>query len=266
MTDDDVVTTQERYIRATKTANLDVEERVRRPADYLISAGRVMSEDRNWDTEIEVSERRKKYIALCRRLAFMLMRLVGEFDNIKGDIDLARRYLSPARKLAEREYTSLWRGKVRLDGPTRELQHLDVAEQEELAVLASAHSFAMLQLKSLSETRDVLHRWAEIEATRRAYMLTDKEVSAMIGPILDIFIDANCYKCGGRGSTGKHGAPQRICPACSGVGKRHGRNDGREAKIGRTQVQNDFAGHVLSEMDRMVEAAVSDMNRQFKGH
>lgn len=232
----DAPTFEERYIAATTSSNLRVQELTRGDADYLIAVGLA---GRPKDSGGDVPE----HVIRRHDLAGKLLHLQNEFDRVKRGIEAAKDYQSPMRIKAMEERRKLSKGQHGPDVPSYLMQ---LAELDEHCVIGGARAHAMLSLKSLGGARDALHRWAEIEATRRCYMVTDAEVARIIGPVLEVFLDQNCYKCGGRGKLGAHGAAQMKCRACGGEGVIAGR------RVGATPEQQSFSTYMLKEIEGML--------------
>lgn len=244
MSDDDTITLDEHLIRAAHSSNLRLSEIRRGDADYLIAQGLA---GRAHDAAGKVPE----YILLRHDLAGRLLRLQDEWDRVKRQIDMAREYQSPYRQRAIDARAKVWKGKTSLHGPTQELKWIAIAEEEEASVVSGARAHAMLSLKCLIGTKETLHRFAEIEATRRKYMVTDAEVARLVGPVLELHLDPNCYKCLGRGKIGALGSTPKICPVCSGTGRRGARKNGIGTAIGNTPEQHKFSAYLLAEIDQM---------------
>lgn len=238
-------TFEERYIGATNSSNLRVNDLASGDVDYLIAVGLA---GRPRDQRGETPER----IIRRHELATCLLHLQGEWDQQKRAIGRAKDYLSPMRERAWEARCKVWHGKHSLAGPTQELYFIELAELDEASIVGGAIAHAMLSLKSLRAAKEALHRWAEIEATCARYMVTDAEIAKLIGPMLEVFLDPNCHKCGGRGVIGDHGTVQTICPACHGSKVRFGRKGGRGIAIGQTPEQHRFADYVTAEIGRMV--------------
>lgn len=259
MTTDTPTTFDERYICATNASDLTIKERVRGPADIIIAVGLA---GRPEDSGGEVPER----VLRRHELASKLLWLQNEFDQAKAQIDLAKRYRSPMRDRAAQERAKLWHGRICEHGPSREAHFIEQAEKDEAAIVGGARSHIMLSLKTLIPAREALHRYGEIEATIRGHMITDSEVSSLIGPVLEAFLDPNCYRCGGRGVVGAYGTVQKICPSCHGTKLRFGRKNGKGLVIGKTSEQHRFSDHLSSEIGRMIEQMRSRSSGYLHNH
>jgi hypothetical protein len=168
---------------------------------------------------------------------------------------------------------------ARLQGDIADASELD-ARAREVRVRAdrqatSELAFILMKLKSLSGTKAQVAGWALEQASRRNFMplpsmpakvedikawreeVDDrtKVVMVLSGRVIEAFLDAQCYRCTGRGFSGGFGTPQIICRGCSGSGRRAG-------NLGRTEDERAFAAHLLSAMERML-ARVERQMRDF---
>lgn len=163
----------------------------------------------------------------CREtLGAMLLRLRGEFDSVKADIDGT--------------------GNTTLTDRILVLAHLKTLREAREALSYLAAQRAIVERFSQPDVmpRDLagMKAWRE-DADRKS-----RAVHSLAGRVLVAFLDPNCHACDGRGKNGGYGALQTLCRACGGTSK-------TRAGIGRSAQERDFAGHLLSLVERSVSRA-----------
>ena len=82
------------------------------------------------------------------------------------------------------------------------------------------HLLILMQLPGLSGTSDMVGRYARRLADRRGVLAHPQQLRALVGKVLDVFLDPACRPCGGRGFTGEFGKPTLRCAICRESGKR----------------------------------------------
>jgi hypothetical protein len=114
----------------------------------------------------------------------------------------------------------------------------------------------MMQLRSLSETKEALYLWALDRATKRRLMLTDKQIGAIVGRSLQAFLSPTCPTCSGVGMTGGYdGKIQNICRRCNGSGRT---NDG----VGFDVAEREFAADLMRFMGQAYSTAEIEIKKQ----
>lgn len=172
---------------------------------------------------------------------------VRHSDLGRGSVD----YLIAAGWVVEGLGTRLYRLMAEFDSVRADIngQAANV-ETERLLVL--------MKLKSLGATRDALGRFAQQRATIRGDQISQGDLMALTGRVLDVFLDPNCGRCDGRGVNGGYGGtPRAICKHCGGTGK-------RRHNIGKTQGEKQLADHLLSEMSRRIDHVDTQMRRYLR--
>lgn len=251
---DDRATIKERYTRALNASRLVLAERPG-DVDLLIAAG--------WIKE---------------GLATQLYRLMAEFDTARGDLRVAqqeqkrladeRERAKDARADAERQAAREWK---REDlGPHRGAGHDEVAataarlvdglaQRAEDAAL-QARAFAMLQLKTLGDTKQAVWRYADQAATRKGLVaLTPQGVATIVGKVLEAMLDPLCPGCQGSGKVGvfpnQHLHTGKGPAFCGGSGR-------RKVELAPDAVGELFGRWLLADLERKA-ARVDQLMRQF---
>lgn len=113
-------------------------------------------------------------------------------------------------------------------------------------------------LKTLTQARAALVRFAIDSAPRWGVALDPNITAIVVGKALSAWLDPNCPKCGGTGTIGGYdGKVANICRRCGGSGKtRHG--------LGETDQERYFAHRLLSSMDAKMCEADSIMKRYLR--
>lgn len=233
---DDKPTVGERYSSAVESSNLKLGEK-RGDVDFVIAAGLV--ED---------------------GFGLTLYRLMTEFDQVRGPVDAAKRWVSSqmqlsselakqaavAEKVAEfapgtEGYDSLAVERARrLNEASRQVKDAALASMRtELALVLSV-------MGTLREARYAVGNFAQLEAWRKGVKLDAEQVRMLSGRVLDVFLDPLCAHCDGRGYNGggrfEETGPQVFCRPCRNSGQ-------RRDSIGKSDVERVFAGHLLMQMD-----------------
>lgn len=238
---EDRPTTEERYVRAIRSSDLEVDEH-RGDVDLLIAAG--------WCHET---------------LGTMLYRLACEFDSVKSEQHLAnveivragKAILARHAEAAELERKPLKPEEVEAAARAvkRILADADSMRRQAEAAHVTARLLILQRMKSLDATKAALGRWACVQATKRNFPANDAEVAKLAGRVLNVFLDPTCSSCQGRGANGGYRAPQVICRACSGSGK-------RKTNLGKDAGERWFAQYLLAEMESML----AEIDRQMRSY
>jgi hypothetical protein len=165
-------------------------------------------------------------------------------DERPGDVDT----LIAAGLVSESLGTHIWRLMVEFDGVRGSLRRGAINQTERFLIMG--------QLKSLRSAREQLGAFAIIRATKGRHMINDHAVMAVTGRVLDVFLDPLCHHCEGRGYNGgsHRGERQVVCRPCRGSGHRRG-------WIGRSPVEQEFAAHLLVEMERSLGTIAAEVRR-----
>lgn len=188
-------------------------------------------------------------------LGAMLMRLVHEFDQARGEYASARRH----------QAACLARSKAVKDVELA----AEMLHEAEVNAL-SAHMHILQKLPSLPTTREAFGNWTILQAEKHNFMpcgLIPRDVkmigawredlkrryeviAILAGRVLDVFLEPTCLRCSGRGfSGGYNGKVQTICnnrAGCGGSGKRSIDN------IGNTKEQHDFSQFLYGQAERLL--------------
>lgn len=123
------------------------------------------------------------------------------------------------------------------------------------------HLLVLLDLPSLRDARALLNAYATQQATKRQFMRKDREVAALVGQCMDIFLRPLCAACNGVGYTGgtHRGDPRIRCRDCRETGH-------RKTTIGKDEEQNAFGQFLLAEMNRLMARAAGDMKHGAYGN
>jgi hypothetical protein len=234
---DDRPTIAERYVRATATSNLKIEQHRFSDADLVAAAGLVAANP-------DAHKRRRL------KLGGLLYRLVGEYDAVRAEAIAAERRIQAAEAAANIEAKSV---KV---GPTRE--NLILQELERRAV--TDHLMILCELKTLREAANELGFYAALQAKKKSLDKTPSQLNALSGRVMDVFLDPKCRPCNGLGFVGSahRGEMQTICRGCKGSTK-------RAENLGRDTLERDFGGFLLKEMEAMISEFERAMVGQTKG-
>ena len=108
-----------------------------------------------------------------------------------------------------------------------------------------------MHLKTLSEAKEALGRYAVIMATKRRHMLTDKQVYALTGNTLYAWLDHKCPDCGGVGRIGGYnGRRPKSCGSCEGTGN-------RKIELGQNDAQRLFCADLMHAMNQKSGSGVA---------
>lgn len=287
-------TLRERYSRAMSSSHLQLNANRRGDIDVIMAAGSVAMPDARRD-----EDKRTGYSVLP--LSSLLLRLMAEYDEVRGPRAVARRNFEAAdtRENARAFAADI----VAREGNRRrrvgeaqmtpdELRECMVkaaeAQRDQTAHNAKmAHAFVLMRLQSLASTKQAFGEWAMSMAIRRRFMdvgplpVVDPEksslvaawrkgkaeqfrvVAALAGRILDLVLDPNCYRCEGRGFNGGYSQnPQRICNDLRKGGC--GGSGRRSTQIGKSKEEDDFAAYLLTEIDIMLGRQTREMNAKLR--
>ena len=217
----------ERYSAAIQTSHLEVKP-IRCDVDYLIAAG--------WVKE---------------GLGARLFRLATEWDLAGGDYRLALRHV----RQVELDAIQLRRNAARHPNEAAKM----LAEAELLIEQAkreaiTAKALALVHMKTLHEAKEAVGGYARWLANRARFMEPDDKVNTLAAQALQLFLDATCSACGGRGFNGGNLHPMVWCTACGATGKAHHR-------LSKTESDTAFIRGLLAEMDLKCHRVQQQMSR-----
>lgn len=291
-------TLRERYSRAMSSSHLELTPHRRGDIEIIMAAGGAgMPDSRREDGRTfsaNVEDRRLL-------LASSLVRLMAEYDEVRGQRAVARRNFeagdtkdhqrSEAATAVNRESGRRARlGEAPMDADELRVCVMKAAEamRDQLAHDARmAHAFVLMRLKSLASTKQEFGEWAMQMAIRRRFMdcgpmpMVDPERSGLVsawrkgkraqqsivmvlaGRVLDLVLDPNCYRCEGRGFNGGYDrSPQKLCNDIRKGGC--GGSGKRPTKLGKTREEDDFADYLMMEVDIMLGRVTREMQQRLR--
>lgn len=217
----------ERYSSATESSNLKLTDG-RTDLDIIIAAGLVPDS-----------------------FGLTLYRLMNEFDQVRGPVDAARRWVSAqmhlSAELAKQAASAALENDPNAIGRAGRLTEAsDSVRKAAHTSLRTEFSLVLSVMRSLREAREAIGQFAYREAWRKGVSLDDDHIRILAGQVLDVFLDPLCGYCEGRGYNGggrfEQTGPQAFCRPCRNSGQR------RES-LGKTDTQRLFASHLLMQMD-----------------
>jgi hypothetical protein len=163
-----------------------------------------------------------------------------------GDVDV----LIAAGWVKETLGTALYRARSEYDAVNkRELSAVSTSKLARVLVLS--------QMTSLMGTREAVGRWALKQATVLKFMQPDAVVYKLSGQALDVWLDAACHHCGGKGFTGGYGVPQVLCKHCGSTGS-------RRYRMGTNDLEHEFGRALLTRMDAKCDRVAKAMGRYLR--
>ena len=183
-------------------------------------------------------------------LASSLFRLQVEYDRVRAEHHAAELVMRNGEKLAREQS---------LSADQRERDKAEDTGRVTAEGALTAHLLILMQMSSLREAKRLFGEYAEREATQRRYMRPARDVAAIAGRVLDVFLNPNCRHCEGRGFNGAshRGEMQVLCRPCRGSGH-------RRDSIGKDETDRGFAAHLLMQTDALLYQAQRDMTRNFR--
>lgn len=231
-------TTDERYGAATQATNLEVDPDERGHADYLVAAG--------WSGAY---------------LGAILHRLRTEWDLAAGDYRLAMQH----QRAVEIEAARASRSAARMSDPEearKKLREASLALQQAAREALTARALAMVHLKTLHEAKQALGAFACYHADRMELPFSGEQILALTGRTLQVWLDAICGACSGRGFNGGYLTPRLLCTQCGATGRAQYRVSDQD-RAGR------FIRFLLAKMDvncdrieRAIARRVSNFERR----
>ncbi|CAB4159236.1 hypothetical protein UFOVP703_74 [uncultured Caudovirales phage] len=164
----------------------------------------------------------------------------------QGDVDV----LIAAGWVKETLGTALYRAR----------SEFDAVNKRELALVSTsliARVVVLSKMTSLMRTREAVGRWALKQATVLKFMQPDAAVYRLSGQALDVWLDAACHHCGGKGFTGGYGLPQVLCKHCGATGS-------RRYRMGTNNQEHEFGRALLTRMDAKCDRVAKAMGRYLR--
>lgn len=263
---------EERYAKAIRTSHLEVEE-APGDADMVIAAG--MSESlgvllarlkAEWDAaagEVAQVARTSKRLAEARADAIAAAKEPNAkpFDVAAFDRD-AERELLTARALILMNLRSLAPAKQAIFEFARgQSQHKGVLPQTVTQLRAEVSELtAKLGTKLDATDRAVVilsHRQACVDLSD-AIAVHDRQIGALVGRVLDVWLDKLCHHCEGRGFNGGYGVARTTCTKCRGTGSR------RQGLLSETSSLHHFGLWLLNVLDTKCNGSMAQMSRKVR--
>lgn len=249
--------TEERYARAIRTSHLEVED-APGDVDQIIAAG------------------------LAEPLGVLLSRLRSEWDAAAGELGL---YLRAQAKWTRMSNDAASRSREHAKAAESAKAQLKKAkpediyclvnlglEQETLAKRAQAESerlrdegareavtgraMILIGLRSLAPAKQALFGFACAKAKDKACSAEPKAMAALVGRVIDVWLDRLCHHCEGRGFNGGRGTPRVECRHCCGTGSR------RQGQFSAVAAEHHFGLWLLGVMDSKCSASMGQMARK----
>lgn len=220
-------TVEERYNRATRSSHLELRrtDEAQGAADTLIAAG------------------------LAETMGILMTRLRGEWDAAAGEVSKTQRN---ARQLQEARAAQIKRAQQPGAKP------FDVAafDRAAAAELLTARALIMMNLRSLEPAKQSLYLFAHRQAPHKGCNAKDNDLAALVGQVLDVWLDRLCHACDGRGFTGGSGKARVMCPKCGGTGSR------RNSKLGANAAEHAFGLWLLNVLDSRCSGSMRQIQRK----
>lgn len=239
--DESRATVGETYGCATRTSNLRVQER-RTGVDVIMAAGMVSGSGPSGG----------------HGLGVLLLRLQGEFDSVRGALMQTAAELPKYEAMAR----AIERKADRMDANQDEagvVLRSDAAALRRMALgqALTERLLALIEMKTLRESRQALGEYAQWLATKERFMEPPAVVDKLAGRVLDVFLDPTCHTCSGTGQIGSgyQNETMRTCDTCGGSGH-------RRDSIGNGPRARWFAFVLLGNMQREVAHAAAGIGRK----
>jgi len=219
--------TEEKYARATRSSHLALRRADEAPgdADTLIAAG------------------------LAETMGVLLTRLRGEWDAEAGEVAKTQRN---ARQLQAARAELVKAAKQ----PGAKPFDADAFDRAAEAELLTARLLILAGLRSLEPVKQALFLFAHRQAPHKGCTSTDAALGALVGQVLDVWLDRLCHKCEGRGFMGGYGSPRLRCAKCAGTGSR------RFGSLGASPAERTFGLWMLNVMDSRCTVSMGQIHRK----
>lgn len=215
---------EEKYARAIKSSHLEVEE-APGDVDQIIAAG------------------------MAEPLGVLLIRLRAEWDSAAGELALYKRAQAQWSKHADEEAAKT------KSNPDRKCEEA-FYRREAIREAVTGRAMAMMTLRSLEPVKRALFGFAWSKARDKARSSDEAAVAALVGRVLDVWLDRLCEKCGGRGFNGGRGSPRIMCVSCGGTGSR------RNGRLSKIDADHHFGLWLLNVLDSKCNTSAAQMARK----
>lgn len=205
------------------------------------------------------------------RVGAALLRLQAEYDVVRQDLERAGlirpRTIERGRELL-REAETLERDAAKAAKKFQDVERVayerkalalraeaaTLTKERTTAEVLSARTFILLNLKTLTEAKQLVGALALRMSAKRKRPFEPDIVLVLAGKVIDVFLDPNCHQCDGTGKTGSVylGEVEKQCRPCCGSGH-------RRDIIGQGQAQKMFSAVLFGELQRQVAAAARGM-------
>ena len=192
------------------------------------------------------------------RLGAMLLRLQGEYDTVRGELEHAGQ-IAPQRTAQARELLRRAALAKRLKdygaAEVLEARAAEIRERTPHEVL-SARAFILMGLKSLHATKERFGAFAIGLGVQPKRNIRPDIARTIAGQVLDVWLDPTCHTCDGTGHVGNAyaGEQRRQCGTCAGSGH-------RRDIVGRNPAERIFARDLLAELQRRTAIAAGGMGQ-----
>lgn len=222
--------TETKYLRATHSSHLEMRRTDEGQGDIetIVAAG------------------------LSDAMGILLTRLKGEWDAAAGEVSLTQRN---AKRMQEARSAAV---KAATKDKPFDAAAFDKAASTELL---TARALILMSLRSLEPAKQSLFLFAHRQAPHKACDSDEKALAALVGQVLDVWLDKVCHKCEGRGFNGGYGSPRIMCVSpkhggCGGSGSR------RDAELGANPTERLFGLFLLNVMDSRVAGSMKTVQRK----
>ncbi len=231
--------TEERYARATRSSHLEVNAEQRGDIDTIIAAGTADS------------------------LGVMLCRLRAEFDAIhptevaQAADSLTARVLVLMNLRSLRTVTEALIEFSLTQSLRRGVTDPAAAPRAELKALTAKLAEQMEREERFALIAEHAAKCREVADAALAHR---ERVTAMVGKVVDFWVDRLCHHCDGRGFNGGRGKPQILCSHCKGTRHR------RRPQLHKDQDLHGFGLWLLNVMDSKANGAMGKINRKTRSY
>ncbi|WP_092946847.1 hypothetical protein [Roseateles sp. YR242] len=224
--------TEERYARATRSSHLEVAADQRGDIDSIIAAGGADS------------------------LGVILARVRAEWDGQAGELALYQQAQADQLRQAREHADLAQRAKdddVAAGHRDAVVFHTQQAQREAI----TGRAMVMMNMPTLRIAKQALLGFAVKQAlVKKINTGDDAALFAMLGNVLDTWVDRKCHHCGGRGFNGGYRQPQVHCRPCRGTGNR------RMATLSENPNLHGFGLWLLNVLDSKAQGAMGQINRK----
>lgn len=219
---------EERYAKAVRSSHLEVTRSTEDgDLDLVIAAG------------------------MAETMGVLLARLKGEWDGQKGQLAVYRK--EQTRLLREAE--KLTRD-VNPETQAESRKQADWLRAEAEREGVTARALILMEMRSLSPAKQAIYNLAMRQAVKKACNSPEAAIAALVGRVLDVWLDRLCTPCDGRGSLGGYKAQRILCNKCGGSGSR------RSAPISKDLSEQMFGLWLLGLMDTKCADALKKISNK----